>query len=170
MQCSATVSSDFKNKSIESILLAIMVPYIITTATRYYLTLANNMNSPMQNCILPIENKFPFYKSIETTKVYGALLLRRHFYNKFMESNYYGDIFLCLANEMQQSQWEAALFQSNIRILNLTNQSKRSNRQKFMGPYHYGDIFLCLANEMQQPNGKLDFSDRIRSHNQGRRP
>ena len=78
-----------------------------------------------------------------------------------MESNYYGDIFLCLAKKMQQSQWQAALFRSNIRIPNLTNRSNRSNRQKFMGPYYYGDIFLCLANEMQQSNGKLDFSDRI---------
>ena len=93
MQCSATVSSDFKNKSIESILLAIIVPYIITTATRYYLTLANNMNSPMENCILPIENKLPILQinrndkslwrpSITATilqDVYGSQLLRRYF-------------------------------------------------------------------------------------------
>ena len=44
----------------------------------------------MENWTIPIEYKnSPFDKSIESTKVYGALLLRRYY--------------LSLANEMQQS-------------------------------------------------------------------
>ena len=50
-------------------------------------------NSPMESWTLPIENKnSPFDKSIESiesTKVYGAVLLSRYY--------------LSLANEMQQS-------------------------------------------------------------------
>ena len=98
----------------------------------------------MESWNFPIKYKnSPFDKSnesIKSTEVYGALLLRR--------------FFTSLANEMQ---WKAGLFQSNIRVLHLTN---RLNRQKFMGPFYYGDIFLSLANEMQQSNRKLHFSVR----------
>ena len=86
----------------------------------YYGDILMKCNSPMESWTFPIEYKYsPSDKSIESNR------------QKFMGSYYYGNIFLCLANEMQRSQWEAALFRSNIRILNLTN---RSNRQKVTGP------------------------------------
>ena len=92
---------------------------------------------------------------------------------------YNSDIFLSLANDMQQSNGKIEykyspfdksnesiestniLFQSNISILHSTNRTNRSNRQKFMGPYYNSDIFLSLANDMQQSNGELDFPNRI---------
>ena len=70
----------------------------------------------MESWTFPIEYKnFPFDKStesIESTKVYGALPLRRYKNSQFDKSiestkgygSYYnGDIFRSLANEMQQS-------------------------------------------------------------------
>ena len=58
-------------------------------------------------------------------------------------NDYYGDIFLSLANEMQLSNGQLHFFHS-------TNRSNRSNRQMFVGPYNdqYRDIFLSLANEI----------------------
>ena len=111
-----------------------------------------------QRYSFPIEYKYsPFDKSnesIKSTKVYGALLQQRYSfpieykYSPFDKSN-------------ESIESTNILFQSNISILHLTNRTNRSNRQKFMGPYYNSDIFLSLANDMQQSNGKLDFSNRI---------
>ena len=46
----------------------------------YYCDILMKCNSPMESCTFPIEYKYsPFDKSIESTKVYGVLLLRRYF-------------------------------------------------------------------------------------------
>ena len=62
------------DKSTESIeLQKFMEPF-------YYGDILMKCNSPMESCTFLIEYKYsPFDKSIESTKVYGVLLLRRYF-------------------------------------------------------------------------------------------
>ena len=93
----------------------------------------------MESWTIPIEYKnSPFDKSIESiesTKVYGALLLRRYY--------------LSLANEIE---YKNSPFDKSIESIKST---------KVYGAVLLSRYYLSLANEMQQSNGKLEFSDRI---------
>ena len=98
--------------------------------------------SPMESCTFPIEYKnSPFDKSIESTKVYGPF--------------YYGDIFLSLATEMQQSNRKLH-FSDRIKEFSIWQTDRIDRIDKSLWGPTTTAIFFCLANEMQQSNGKLD--------------
>ena len=109
-------------------------------------------NSPMENCILPIENiNYLFVKSTESTQVYSALLLRRYFVSLMNCNSPMASWTFPIENKYSpfDKSIESTKVRSNNEYSPFDKSAESIESQKFMEPFYYCNIFLSLVNDMQ---------------------